>query len=82
MGRHDDVYSFYLGQLYMHSQALRLRDNANFFVIFKQNHLNLKHIYDDYDMPFEQFRDVYLEFWKNNYVFLRINNDCSVFIIP
>lgn len=81
MGRHRDVDSFYLGQSYTRIPKHLIRDNANFLTIFKQDHLNLKHIYDDHvntDMSFEQFRDMCLECWKENYGFLCINKDCPV----
>ena len=56
MGRHGDIDIVYLCQTY--SRKHLLRDNANFLVIFRQDQMNLKHIYDDHvntDMPFSQF---------------------------
>ena len=48
MGRHKDIDSFYLGQSYTRIPKHLVRDNANFLIIFKQDNLNLKHIYDDH----------------------------------
>lgn len=81
MGRHKNIDSFYLGQSYTHIPKHLIRDNANFFVIFKQDGLNLKHIYNDHvntDMTFEEFRNLCSECWKENYGFLCINKDCSI----
>lgn len=81
MGRHKNIDSLYLGQSYTRIPKHLIRDNANFFIIFKQDGLNLKHIYDDHvntDMTFEQFRNMCSECWKENYGFLCINKDCSI----
>lgn len=81
MGRHKNIDSFYLGQTYTRIPKHLIRDNANFLVIFKQDSLNLKHVYDDHvntDMRFEKFRQVCSECWKDNYGFLFINKDCTL----
>lgn len=81
MGRHNDVDSFYLCQSYTHIPKHLIRDNANYIVIFKQDELNLKHIYNDHinsDMSFNQFRELCSQCWKDAYGFLVVNKDCSI----
>lgn len=59
MGRHENVDSFYLAQTYTRIPKHLIRDNANFIVAFKQDDLNLKHIYMDHvasDMSFDDFK--------------------------
>lgn len=78
MGRHRDIDSFYLCQTYTHIPKHLIRDNANLFIVFKQDDLNLKHIYNDHvnsDMSFEVFREVCAKCWKDAYGFLVINKD-------
>lgn len=78
MGRHFGADCFYLCQTYTRIPKHLIRDNANFLVIFKQDDLNLKHIYSDHvntDMSFDMFRKVCIECWKDNYGFLVIDKD-------
>lgn len=81
MGRHKDIDSFYLGQTYTHIPKHLIRDNANFLVVFKQDNLNLRHIFNDHiatDMSFEQLKQICSECWRDNYGFLFINKDCAI----
>lgn len=78
MGRHKDIDSFYLCQTYTHIPKHLIRDNANLLILFKQDDLNLKHIYNDHvgtDMRFEIFRKACAECWKDKYGFLVIDKD-------
>lgn len=78
MGRHKDIDSFYLCQTYTHIPKHLVRDNANFLIIFRQDELNLKHIYNDHvgsDMSYEIFHKICRECWKENYGFLVISKD-------
>lgn len=80
-GRHQSIDSFYLGQTYSHIPKQLIRDNANLLLVFKQDNLNLKHIYNDHvntDMKFEQFQEICSECWKEQYGFLAINKDCML----
>lgn len=66
MGRHNLIDSFYLTQTYAHIPKHLVRDNANMLVLFKQDNMNLKHIYNDHvntDMSFEIFYDMCSECW-------------------
>ena len=79
MGRHRDVDSFYLCQTYSRILKQLIRDNSNFLVVFKQDHMNLRHIYDDHvntDMKFTEFQDMCAACWKiDKFGFLVINKD-------
>ena len=81
MGRHFGVDSFLLMQSYARAPKQMVRDNANFLVIFKQDDVNLKHVYDDHvssDMKFDAFKDLCLECWKDTYGFLTICKDSEM----
>ncbi|CAG18160.1 unnamed protein product [Bracoviriform congregatae] len=80
MGRHKDVDSFYLCQTYTRIPKHLIRDNANFLVLFRQDEMNLKHIYDDHvntDMPYNSFRDLCSACW-NKYGFVVIDKDSEL----
>lgn len=69
MGRHNDVDCFYLCQTYSKIPKHLVRDNANLIVIFKQDYLNLQHIYADHvntDMTFQQFKGICNACWTND----------------
>lgn len=83
MGRHKNIDSFYLNQSYTRIPKHLIRDNANFLIIFKQDDLNLKHIYADHvsnDMTFENFKNMCFHCWNNddNYGFITINKDIGI----
>lgn len=78
MGRHKDVDSFYLSQTYSKVPKQLIRDNTNMIVLFKQDDMNLKHIYSDHvntDMPLEKFKHICAECWNEKYGFLVIMKD-------
>ncbi|XZQ52184.1 MAG: ATPase/DNA packaging protein [Candidatus Karelsulcia muelleri] len=55
MGRHSGVDTLYLCQTYSLVPKQLVRDNANFLILFKQDDLNLRHVYNDHvntDMTF------------------------------
>ena len=82
MGRHRDIDSVYLCQTYSRIPKHWVCDNANFWVIFRQDEINLKHIYDDHvntDMPFSQFRDLCATCWRDKYRILVIDKDSEKF---
>ena len=58
MGRHKFIDCFYLSQTYTKIPKHLMRDNANMIIIFKQDEMNLKRIYNYHiigDMTFKQF---------------------------
>jgi hypothetical protein len=69
MGRHKNVDSFYLCQSYAQVPKHLVRDNVNFLAIFRQDEMNLKHIYRDHvntDMSFENFKKLCLKCWHDD----------------
>lgn len=81
MGRHRDVDSIYLCQTYSRIPKHLIRDNTNFLVIFRQDDLNLRHIYDDHvntDMTFHEFHQLCAVCWKDKYAFLAIDKDSDM----
>lgn len=82
MGRHNSVDSFYLCQTYSRIPKQLIRDNANLIVLFRQDEMNLKHVYDDHvntDMPFEDFKSMCALCWsKDKYGFLVIDKDSDM----
>ncbi|KAL7298968.1 hypothetical protein TKK_0008068 [Trichogramma kaykai] len=60
MGRHKNVDSFYLCQSYAHVPKHLVRDNVNLLVIFRQDDVDLRHIYNDHvntDMSYPVFKE-------------------------
>jgi GTPase SAR1 family protein len=81
MGRHNSIDSFYLCQSYTHIPKHLIRDNANMLILFKQDDLNLKHVYDDHvntDMSFTNFKKICFICWKDEYGFLVIDKDSNI----
>ena len=79
MGRHKDVDYFYLSQTYAHIPKHLVRDNVNLHALFKQDEMNLKHVYDDNvntDMPYSKFRKLCIACWHSDkYGFVVIDKD-------
>lgn len=78
MGRHKHVDTFYLNQTYAKIPKHLIRDNANMLILFKQDDLNLKHVYSNHvggDMSFENFKNICSNCWKTQYGFLSIFKD-------
>lgn len=78
MGRHKKVDTFYLSQTYTRIPKHLIRDNANMLLLFKQDEINLRHIYDDHvntDMNFNDFKNICIECWKEQYGFVTVVKD-------
>lgn len=78
MGRHKHIDCFYLCQTYTRIPKHLIRDNANMIIIFKQDEMNIKHIYNDHvlgDMTFKDFLKLCSECWKDKYGFLIVSKD-------
>ena len=79
MGRHKNVDCFYLCQSYAHIGKHLVRDNTNLLAIFRQDDVNLKHIYNDHvttDMSYNRFKEFCGKCWgDDNYGFLVIDKD-------
>lgn len=81
MGRHKLVDCFYLCQTYSHIPKHLIRDNANLIILFKQDELNMKHVYADHvntDMTFEKFKEVCALCWQDRYGFMVIDKDSDM----
>jgi len=78
MGRHKKVDCFYLCQSYAQVPKHLIRDNVNLLVLFRQDEVNLKHVYDDHvntDMSFVSFKNLCSECWKDKHTFVVIDKD-------
>lgn len=81
MGRHRQIDCFYLSQTYSKIPKQLIRDNANLLIIFKQDDINLKHIYNEHvntDMSWLEFKKLCMTIWRDRFSFLTINKDCSL----
>lgn len=81
MGRHKNVDPFYLCQTYTRIPKHLIRDNANFLVLFKQDEMNLRHVYDDHvnsDMSFEKFKEMCRQCWREKFGFIIISKDDEI----
>jgi hypothetical protein len=81
MGRHNAIDSFYLSQTYSKIPKQLVRDNANVLILFKQDDLNLKHVYDDHvntDMSLNMFKRICSDCWEDKYGFLVIVKDDDI----
>lgn len=79
--RHKGIDCFYLSQSYKAIPKHLIRDNLNFLIIFPQDNINLKSIFDEHvgsDMSFEQFKKMCKLCWDKNYGFLVINKDNEI----
>lgn len=69
MGRHRGLDCFYLTQTYTRVPKHLLRDNCNFIVLFKQDELNLRHVYTEHinaDMSFDKFKELCALCWNKD----------------
>jgi hypothetical protein len=82
MGRHRGIDCFYLAQTYTRIPKHLIRDNANLIILFKQDLLNLRHVYNDFsvgcDMKFDEFQYLCNKCWSEKYGFLVIDLDSDV----
>lgn len=79
MGRHKHIDCFYLNQTYSKIPKQLVRDNANLIVLFKQDDINLKHVYEEHvntDMTWNEFRDMCSKIWTEPFNYVVINKDC------
>jgi len=74
MGRNKHIDSFYLCQTYTKIPKHLIGDSASLIIIFKQDEMNIKHIYNDHvvsDITFKQFIKICEECWKQIYEFVQ-----------
>lgn len=80
MGRHKCIDCFYLNQTYTKIPKQLVRDNANLIILFKQDEINLTHIYEEHvntDMSWSEFREMCSKIWSEPFNYIVINKDCS-----
>lgn len=80
MGRHRFIDCFYLNQTYSKVPKQLIRDNANLIILFKQDDVNLKHVYHEHvntDMSWNEFREMCGKIWCNPFSYIVINKDCD-----
>lgn len=82
LGRHRSVDSFYLTTTYARVGKHLIRDNCNLLLFFRQDDLNLRHIFNDMGvgchMRFDQFQTFCFECWRDRYGFVVIDLDSEV----
>jgi Poxvirus A32 protein len=81
MGRHKSIDCFYLCQTYAKVPKHLIRDNTNFIVLFRQDDLNIRHVYDDHvnpDVSFDQFKAMCRLCWEKQYDFLTVDKTREV----
>lgn len=82
MGRHKSVDCFYLCQSYAQIPKHLVRDNVNLLVAFRQDDVNLRHLYNDHvntDMTFTQFKELCAKCWNDEkHGFLMIDKDSAM----
>src|SRR5271157_4202186 len=75
-GRHNNVNVFYLCQS-LHKIAKHcIRENANMFILFKQDDKTLKYFHETHisgDMDFDEFKDFCQKAWNKKHGFVVIN---------
>lgn len=78
MGRHLDLDCFYLCQSYARIPKHLIRDNVNLLILFQQDDMNLRHVYNDHvnnDMSYVQFKNRCTYCWADKYGFLVIDKE-------
>ena len=59
MGLHKLIDCFYLCQKYSRIPKNLISDNVNLLLLFRQDEMNLKYIYDDHvNMPYSKFKEL------------------------
>ena len=79
-GRHSNADIFYCCQSYSRVPKQVVRDNSNMLIIFPQDDLNLKHIYENHvggDMDFNEFKILCRWCWDKPFSFLTIDKTSS-----
>lgn len=81
MGRHNNIDCFYLAQTYSRVPKQLIRDNANLIILFKQDGMNMQHVFSDHvspDVTFKKFEEMCAHCWNNKYGFLVIDKDREI----
>ena len=77
-GRHNNIDCFYLSQSYKKLDKNYIRMNANFFIFFKLNYLDMECFYNERcrdDMDLKDFMYICNSAWKEKHGFVTISFD-------
>lgn len=75
-GRHSNADVIYCSQSYTRIPKQVIRDNVNLLILFPQDELNLKHVYENHawsDMNFDEFKSMCRRCWEKPFSFLTID---------
>lgn len=67
MGRHKNIDVAYICQTYSKIPKQLIRDNCNVLILFKQDDINLRHIFDEHvspDMSYDDFKQMCFKCWN------------------
>lgn len=82
LGRHRNLDVIYIVQSYTKLDKHLIRDNCNFVILFRQDDVNLKHVYSDFcvnaDMNFDQFKELCHECWREPFGFACVSLEHDV----
>lgn len=81
MCRHKSIDAAYLCQTYSKIPKQLIRDNCNVIVLFKQDDVNLKHVFDEHvspDMTYESFKKLCADCWNTPFGFIVIAKDFNL----
>ena len=82
-GRHRKISCFYLSQSYTKiPKKSGIRENFNFLIIFRQDTVNLRQLYNEYitGVTFAQFKILCEQCWSAPYGFLTVDIEKGVFL--
>ena len=77
-GRHRGISCFYLSQAYVKiPKKSGIRENFNYLILFRQDLVNLRQLYNEYitDFSFDKFRQLCNHCWRQPFGFLVIDVD-------
>lgn len=80
-GRHKFLDCIYSAQCYSNVPRQIIRNNCNLLLLFRQDELNLKHVFQEHvdgDMSFNTFKHICERAWKNPFGFLTICRDSEI----
>ena len=74
-GRHNNCDTIFLSQNYFRLPRQTIRENCNFFLLFKQDTKNVNHIHADHcsDIPLEEFKNFCKQVWSTKHAFVTID---------
>jgi Poxvirus A32 protein len=78
MGRHKSIDPIYMCQTYSKIPKQLIRDNCNMIILFKQDEVNLKHVFEEHvspDFTFDEFRTICSDCWNSPHGLLVIVKD-------